>query len=154
MFSIDDETTRGPSGVPMMRWPRAMTSAGTADAAIADATAYRRWVRLTFRCHLRHGLVGENIRPPRHMLPKAAWPERWVPPPWTRGIRETARPVPHDCAEVWWPALCETAYGWRLFLAMFVCTKRTRSGRIGAEKTPGSGTSPTEAASSENTVTM
>merc|ERR1719478_853815 len=98
MFSIDDETTRGPSGVPMMRWPRAMTSAGTADAAIADATAYRRWVRLTFRCHLRHGLVGENIRPPRHMLPKAAWPERWVPPPWTRGIRETARPVADDAA--------------------------------------------------------
>merc|ERR1719390_571589 len=33
MFSIDDETTRGPSGVPMMRWPRAMTSAGPAAAA-------------------------------------------------------------------------------------------------------------------------
>merc|ERR1719393_1111013 len=124
MFSIDDETTRGPSGVPMMRWPRAMTSAGTADAAIADATAYRRWVRLTFRCHLSHGLVGENIRPPRHMFPKAAWPERWVPPPWTRGIRETARPVPHDAAEGILPAYLLTQYGWRL---------------LSARKTPGRG---------------
>jgi hypothetical protein len=33
------------------------------------------------------------MRPERHMFPKAAWPARWVPPPETRGIRATARPV-------------------------------------------------------------
>ena len=46
-------------------------------------------------------LVGANMRPPRHMLPNAPWPARWVPPPGTRGIRDTARPVPHDSAAVW-----------------------------------------------------
>lgn len=40
------------------------------------------------------------MRPPRHMLPNAPCPARWVPPPWTRGIRDTARPVPQDSAEV------------------------------------------------------
>jgi len=34
------------------------------------------------------------------MLPKAACPARCVPPPETRGIRATARPVPHDSALV------------------------------------------------------
>uniref|UniRef100_A0A0A9FGU4 60S ribosomal protein L4 n=1 Tax=Arundo donax TaxID=35708 RepID=A0A0A9FGU4_ARUDO len=43
------------------------------------------------------------------MLPKAPWPARWVPPPGTRGIRDTARPVPQDSADVWWPARRETA---------------------------------------------
>lgn len=43
------------------------------------------------------------MRPPRHMLPNAPWPERLVPPPLTRGIRATARPVPHDSADVWCP---------------------------------------------------
>lgn len=37
-------------------------------------------------------------------FPKAPWPERWVPPPRTRGIRATALPVPQDSALVWWPA--------------------------------------------------
>jgi hypothetical protein len=46
------------------------------------------------------------------------WPERWVPPPPTRGIRATARPVPQDSALVWWPAFSLTAYACRLFLAM------------------------------------
>lgn len=41
------------------------------------------------------------MRPPRHMFPKAPWPDLWVPPPRTRGIRATARPVPQDSAEVW-----------------------------------------------------
>lgn len=36
-------------------------------------------------------------------FPKAPWPERWVPPPLTRGIRATALPVPQDSALVWWP---------------------------------------------------
>jgi hypothetical protein len=53
------------------------------------------------RCHLRQTLVGANVRPPRHMLPKAPCP--------ARGIRETARPVPQDLADVWWPTLEETA---------------------------------------------
>ena len=83
-----------------MRWPRAMTSGGHADAAMAEATAYLRSFRLTLRCHLRQTFVGANMRPERHMLPKAPWPERCVPPPWTRGIRDTARPVPQDSADV------------------------------------------------------
>ena len=39
----------------------------------------------------------------------STWPERCVPPPPTRGIRATARPVPQDSAEVWWPAFSLTA---------------------------------------------
>lgn len=35
------------------------------------------------------------------------------------------------------PASSLTAYGWRLFLRMLVCTKFTTSGRIGALKTAG-----------------
>lgn len=38
-------------------------------------------------------------------FPKAPWPERWVPPPLTRGIRATALPVPQDSALVWWPEM-------------------------------------------------
>lgn len=38
-------------------------------------------------------------------FPKAPWPERWVPPPLTRGIRATALPVPQDSALVWWPEI-------------------------------------------------
>ena len=79
------------------------TRAGTPEAAIAETTAYRFWLTLTRRDQRRQPFVGANIRPPLHMLPKAPWPERWVPPPRTRGIRATARPVPHDSAEVWWP---------------------------------------------------
>ena len=71
------------------------------------------------------------------MLPNAPWPARCVPPPGTRGIRETARPVPHDSAAVWWPAFMLTAYGWRAFFAMLVCTVRTMSGRMGAVNTAG-----------------
>ena len=33
------------------------------------------WATPTFLCHLRHCLVGANMRPPRHMLPKAACPD-------------------------------------------------------------------------------
>ena len=51
------------------------------------------WPRLIFWCHFLQTLVGANIRPERHWLPNAAWPARWVPPPETRGIRATARPV-------------------------------------------------------------
>ena len=39
------------------------------------------------------------------------YPDLEVPPPRTRGIRETARPVPHDSADVCSPALSATAYG-------------------------------------------
>lgn len=54
-------------------------------------------------------LVGLNMRPPRHMLPKAPAPAACVPPPEIRGMRETARPVPHDSAECCLPASTLTA---------------------------------------------
>merc|ERR1719413_68630 len=95
---------------PSTTCPRAITRAGTAEAAKADATAYRFCPMLTFLCHLRQVLVGANMRPPRHMLPKAPCPDRDVPPPPTRGIRATARPVPHEEAETCLPARIETAY--------------------------------------------
>ena len=136
-----------------IRWPRARTSDGSAEAASADATAYRFWLRFTFRCHRRHTFVGANMRPPRHMLPKAPWPARWVPPPGTRGIRDTARPVPHDSADVCMPASNFTAYGWRWFLARPVCTERTMSGLMGAVKTAGWAVCPVASPSAECTVT-
>merc|ERR1719235_1635490 len=98
--SAPSETTSGNSGTSSIRCPRAMTSGGRVLAASAEATAWRFCVTLTRRCHRRQTFVGLNIPPPRHMLPKAAWPERWVPPPGTRGMRATARPVPHDSAAV------------------------------------------------------
>lgn len=100
-FPKPSSNTKGISDTPSIRCPRAITRAGTADAAKAEATAYRFCVMLILRCQRRQILVGANIRPPRHMLPKAPWPDRWVPPPPTRGIRATARPVPHDSAEVY-----------------------------------------------------
>ena len=96
----EPDSTRGTSSSPSMRWPRACTSAGTAEAASADTMAKRRWPTFTWRCQRRQILVGAYMRPLRHMLPKAAWPERLVPLPATRGIRATARPVPQDMAEV------------------------------------------------------
>lgn len=45
-------------------------------------------------------------------------PDRWVPPPPTRGIRATARPVPQDSALVWCPAFSLTEYACLLFFAM------------------------------------
>lgn len=60
-------------------------------------------------CHLLQILMGANILPFLHMFPKAAWPDRLVPEPPTRGIRATARPVPHDSAECLMPALNLTA---------------------------------------------
>ena len=83
--------------------PLAITNAGTPLAAIAEHKAYRFWATFTRLCHLRYTLVGANMCPPLHMLPNAPWPDLWVPPPRTRGIRATARPVPHDSALVWWP---------------------------------------------------
>ena len=80
-----------------------MTRAGIPVAAMAEHIAYLRWLMLILRCQRRQVLVGANMRPPRHMLPNAPCPERWVPPPRTRGILATARPVPHDSADVWWP---------------------------------------------------
>merc|ERR1712001_652314 len=130
-------TTSGISGTASTRWPLAMTSAGTPVAAMALVTAYRRWLMLHFLCHRLQVLSGANILPPRHMLPKAAWPDRWVPPPRTRGIRATARPVPQDSAEVCSPAIFLTPVACRAFLRRLVCTKLTRSDRIGALKTAG-----------------
>merc|ERR1712231_23371 len=77
------------------------------------------------------------VPPPRHILPKAAWPDRWVPPPRTRGIRATARPVPQDSAEVCSPAIFLTPVACRAFFRRLVWTKLTRSLRIGALKTAG-----------------
>merc|ERR550532_3288662 len=105
---------------------------------MAETVAYRRWVTLTRRCQFRQVLLGLNIRPPRHMFPKAAAPDREVPPPRTRGIRATARPVPQDSAEVCSPAVAETAYGCLAFFLISECTKLTMSGRMGALKTAGS----------------
>ena len=97
------DRTRGTSAVSSMRWPLDITSAGMPVAAMAEHRAYRFWLVLMRRCQRLQVFVGANMRPPRHMLPKAPWPERWVPPPRTRGMRATARPVPQDSAEVWWP---------------------------------------------------
>merc|ERR550532_3908160 len=104
---------------------------------MAETVAYRRWVTLTRRCQFRQVLLGLNIRPPRHMFPKAAAPDRWVPPPRTRGIRATARPVPQDSAEVCSPAIFFTPVACRAFFRRLVWTKLTRSLRIGALKTAG-----------------
>merc|ERR1712137_557205 len=67
-----DEMTRGTSGTVLMAWPRARRRAGLPEAASAEAVAKRFWFRLIFWCHLRQTLVGANMRPERHMLPKAA----------------------------------------------------------------------------------
>ena len=99
LFNASD-TTSGNSGTLSILWPLAWTNAGSADAAKADETAYLRWFTLIFRCHLLQIFVGPNILPPLHIFPKAPCPEREVPPPGTRGIRATARPVPQDSAGV------------------------------------------------------
>lgn len=118
-------------------WPLAMTKEGKAEAARAETTAYRFWLMLIFLCQRLHTFVGENIRPPRHMFPKAPCPARCVPPPGTRGIRDTARPVPQDSALLCMPASNFTAYGCLLFFAKPVCTCLTMSGRMGAVNTAG-----------------
>src|SRR5271170_5209885 len=112
--------TNGISLTCSIRCPLANTRLGTAVAATALAIAYLFSFKLILTCHFLHVFVGAKRRPPRHMFPNAAWPERWVPPPPTRGIRATALPVPQDSADVyhklccaggetWWPALTETA---------------------------------------------
>ena len=42
----------------------------------AEQIAYRFCVVVTLRCQRLQVLVGANMRPPRHMFPKAPWPER------------------------------------------------------------------------------
>merc|ERR1719389_1309235 len=120
MDCAPSETTRGNSDTSSIRCPRAITSGGKALAASADTTAWRFCVVFTFLCHRRHVFVGLNIPPPRHWLPNAPWPERCVPPPGTRGIRATARPVPHDSAAVWYPERWESAYACLLFFETHV----------------------------------
>jgi len=56
------------------------------------------------------------------MLPKAAYPARWVPDPETLGIRATALPVPQDSAECYIPALVLTPWAYRVFLDKFLWT--------------------------------
>mmetsp|Transcript_67848 Transcript_67848/g.167580 ORF Transcript_67848/g.167580 Transcript_67848/m.167580 type:complete len:274 (+) Transcript_67848:296-1117(+) len=108
MASISLEITRGTSPTLLILWPRAMRRAGTAEAARAEQTATRRSLLFVLAVHFLHVLLGANMRPPRHMLPKAPWPERCVPPPAIRGIRDTARPVPHEMADCCMPAFMLT----------------------------------------------
>ena len=111
---------------------------GLARQALPDQEwTHLFWFRLIFLCQRRQIFVGANIRPPLHILPKAPCPALCVPPPGTRGIRATARPVPQDSALVWWPASYFTAYGWRLFIFIRECTLCTMSGLIGAVNTAG-----------------
>mmetsp|Transcript_44779 Transcript_44779/g.126653 ORF Transcript_44779/g.126653 Transcript_44779/m.126653 type:complete len:200 (+) Transcript_44779:122-721(+) len=109
MDSRPSVTTSGSSWTSPMRCPRAMTSGGSVLAASAETTACRFWVMFTCLCQRLQIFVGLNMPPPRAWLPKAAWPARWVPPPGTRGIRDTARPVPQDSAAVSYPTLSPTA---------------------------------------------
>merc|ERR1712029_27709 len=67
-----EETTRGTSGTVETLCPRAMRRAALEEAAMAEAVAKRFWFRLIFWCHFLQTLVGANMRPERHMLPKAA----------------------------------------------------------------------------------
>jgi len=73
-------------------------------AATAEAAACLFYLMLTRLCHLLHTLMGANIRPFLHMLPKAACPDLCVPDPATLGIRATALPVPQDSALCYIPA--------------------------------------------------
>ncbi|CAN6475621.1 unnamed protein product [Victoria cruziana] len=43
MDSAESGRTSGNSGIDSIRWPRARTREGTAEAAKAEATANRRW---------------------------------------------------------------------------------------------------------------
>lgn len=53
--------------VTSIQLPLDMMSAGRAEAASAEQTAYRFWVTLTLRCQRLQIFVGANIRPPRHI---------------------------------------------------------------------------------------
>lgn len=88
--------------------PLAKTKGVKADPAKAAATACLFYLLLTLRCHLLHVFKGANILPFLHMLPKAAYPDLWVPDPPTLGILATALPVPQDSALCILPAVVET----------------------------------------------
>lgn len=75
-----------------------------AEAAKAEATAWRFCLMLTLLYHLLQVLRGANMRPFLHMLPNAPYPDLWVPLPETLGILATALPVPQDSAECFIPA--------------------------------------------------
>ncbi len=79
--------------------PLANTRGTIALAAIALATACLFYLLFTLLYHLLHIFNGANILPFLHMLPKAAYPDLWVPDPETLGILDTALPVPQDSAE-------------------------------------------------------
>lgn len=51
--------------------PFDITRAGMPVAAMAEQMAYLFWLTFILLCHLLHVFVGANMRPPRHMLPKA-----------------------------------------------------------------------------------
>jgi len=137
VFSNLLSTTKGSSGIPLILCPRACTRAVIAEAARAEATAWRFYLIFTLLYHLLQTLRGANIRPFLHIFPNAAYPERWVPLPDTLGILATALPVPQDSAECFIPERGLTPRGWRRFLLMLLCTNYTISRRMGALKTPG-----------------
>ena len=56
---------------------------------------------VTLFAHNVDDRTGDYARISRELGEKAPWPARCVPPPGTRGIRDTARPVPQDSALVW-----------------------------------------------------
>lgn len=73
------------------------------------------------------------------MLPKAAYPDLWVPDPETLGILATALPVPQDSAECSFPCMAVTPWAYLLFLEMLACTNYTISSLMGAVNTAGKG---------------
>merc|ERR1719348_1752641 len=103
---VTESSLAGPVGTSSRSWwGRTYILHGTCCRKLPGRTCgYLLWATLIFLCHLLQVLVGANIHPPRHMLPKAPWPDLWVPPPLTLGILATALPVPQDSALVWCPA--------------------------------------------------
>ncbi len=71
---------------------------------VPSAPGLRRGEHATTAAHVtERGLDKKKIHCQQDnicMYAMRTWPERWVPPPPTRGIRATARPVPQDSAEV------------------------------------------------------
>lgn len=93
-FSNLLSTTKGISGTYSILCPLAITKGVTPEAAIAAAAACLLYFKLTLLCHLLQVFKGANILPFLTILPKAAYPDLWVPDPLILGILATALPVP------------------------------------------------------------
>jgi len=118
--------------MPIILWPLAITNAGTADAAKADATACLFWVTLICLCHLLQICNGANILPALHIFPNAPDDAALVPDPFTLGILATALPGCQLYAECCIPASVFTPLACNLFLATLSWTNLTISYLIGA----------------------